>query len=52
MKKGHILVYLEQIKDENPLNSMKVLKFLECDNANKNSKRPLQAVIASSRCLK
>ena len=52
MKKGQSLVYLEQIKDENPLNSMKMLKFLECGNANQNSKRPLEAVIASDRCLK
>ena len=34
------------------INSMKSLTFLERENANKNSKRALQAVTARNRCLK
>ena len=36
----------------NMINSMKSLTFLERENANKNSKRVLQAVTAHNRCLK
>ena len=50
MKKGQSLVYFEQIQDETPsLNSIKILKFLECENDNKNSKRTLHAVTSRIR---
>ena len=51
-KKGQILAYLGQIKDETPLNSMKILKFLECEKVNKNSKRALHGVNTRNECLK
>ena len=47
-----ILAYLGQIKDEPPLNSMKILKFLECEKVNKNSKRALHGVNTRNECLK
>ena len=50
-KKGQILAYLGQIKDEPPLNSMKILKFLECEKVNKNSKRALHGVNTRNECL-
>ena len=44
-EKEQILIYLEQIKDETPLEQHhESLKFLECENVNKDSKRVLRVV--------
>ena len=43
-KKGQILVYLGQIKDESPPKPHENLKFLECENTNKTSKRALRVI--------
>ena len=45
-KKRHILVNLERLEDETPLNSIQILRF-DCENAKKNSKRALLAVAST-----
>ena len=51
-KKGQILVYLEQIKYGTLPKQHENLKFLECEDFNKNWKGALYVVTKRIKCLK
>ena len=51
-KKGHISVNLQKFEDEVPPKHHGNVKFCECKNVKKNSKKPLRAGTTRSKRLK